>query len=395
MRVIAVSSKYRIRGGEDESFESAVALLRERGHDVVEFIRTAAELAESARAVQAARVAWNRRAAAELAELVRTSRPDVAYVGPYFPALSASVLDVLGRAGVPIVLSVQSYRLVCVNGLLYRDDRPCRRCVTHRAPAPAILHRCYRGSVVASAVGVASLVATRGVLRRHAARITFAAVSDHVRRFLVDDVGVPANRVHVKPNTLHVVPPPNWDPEDFVLFAGRLEPEKGVREAVEAVCSIPNARLVVVGTGSLADELRRRPLPERVEIMGERPHAEIIELMSRARATMVNSHWEEPFGRVAMESLACGTPVIASNRGGLTDIVEHMVSGIVVAPEDGGELRAAVRLVLTDPVWATDRRKAARARFDSHFSPELVSDRIQAILESAVRDGRARQDGPR
>jgi glycosyltransferase involved in cell wall biosynthesis len=386
LRIVALHSTYQSHGGEDVAFDEEVALLRDRGHDVFELVRHASDLVRCRPATRARRVVWNAAAAVDLAAVVRRVRPDVAYVSNYFPALSASCLDVLGRSGVPAVLAVRNYRLACVSGQLFRDGAGCRACVGRPIPAPAVRHACYHGNTAESAVAAAALMTVRRTLARHARTVHFTPVSEHVRRFVLR-LGFAADRVVTKPDTLRNVPEARWSADDYVLLAGRLEPEKGLRAALDALQVTPGLRLRVVGEGSQLSEARHRGLGERVEFLGHRPPAEVLRLMSGARATLVPSLWDEPFGRVAMESLACGTPVIVSDRGGVAEVPEHSVSGLVVDPTDGSALAGALDRVRQEEWWRGGARRAARARFDARYSPDVVGPVFEAILHAAVRAG--------
>jgi glycosyltransferase involved in cell wall biosynthesis len=379
VKVLALHSRYRTRAGEDESFDTEVALLRDRGHQVVELVRHGAALVDRGPLARGAAAVWNAEAARAVEAAVEADHPDVAYVNNVFPGLTASVLRALDRAGVPVLLAVRNYRLACVRGVLFRDGRRCVDCVGRRLALPGVAHGCYADSRPASAAATAAQLATRAALPAGA---RYAAVSEHVRGFLVR-LGVPADRVEVKPNTVAAVPAPAG-PEPYLLFVGRLQPEKGVRVALDAVAAVPGARLVVVGSGPMADEVRGSA---RVELLGERPHAEVLALMARATATLVPSRWDEPFGRVAMESLACGTPVVVSDRGGLPEIPDPSC-GLVVDPEDGPAMAAAVASVVAGGRWAGSARLAARERFAARFSPAAVGQNLERLLAAAAQPGR-------
>lgn len=380
MKILALHSRYQTRAGEDESFDTEVELLRGRGHDVREFVRHGAELEDRHPLARGVSAVWNADAGRSVLETVRYDRPDVAYVNNVFPSLTASVLSALAREGVPMLLAVRNYRLSCIRGVLFRDDRPCGACLDRRLPLPGIEHACYRDSRAASAAATAAVLATRTVLDRHPATVSFAAVSQHVRDFLIR-LGVPPGRISLKPNTVRQTPDPVGEPEPHLLFVGRLQPEKGVRVALRAVADVHAARLVVVGSGPLADEVRAAG--DRVEFLGERPHCEVLGLLARARAAIVPSTWDEPFGRVAMESLGCGTPVIVSDRGGLAEIPDR-ASGLVVDPDDRMAMARAVAAVFTDQRWAGSARRAARARFDASFAPAVVAAQLERLLENAA-----------
>jgi glycosyltransferase involved in cell wall biosynthesis len=382
LRILTLHSAYRSRGGEDESFAAEVAVLRDLGHEVVELVRQAADLARGRPAAQARQVVWNTRAAGDLTALVHRFRPDVAYVNNFFPALSASCLDALGRCGVPTVVAVRNHRLACVNGLVYRDGAACSTCLGRTVPVPAVRHACYRGTA-ASAVAVGALLAVRRTLARHAGTMWFAPISDYLYRFVVG-LGIPADHVTIKPDTMGSVPPARWSADDYLLLAGRIEPEKGTGAALDAVRDTPGARLRVVGTGSDQAQAGRADLEGRVEFLGWRPHPETLRLMAGARATLVPSLMDEAFGRVAMESLACGTPVVVSDRGGLRDVPEPGVSGLVIDPTDRRAFAGALARLQHEDWWRGGARRAARARFDACFSPAVVGPIFDGILRSAA-----------
>jgi glycosyltransferase involved in cell wall biosynthesis len=388
LRIVALHSGYVTRGGEDASFDAEVAVLRDLGHDVVELVRHGSDLMRSPPVQRARRVVWNADAAGSLTELVRQVRPDVAYVNNYFPALSASCLEVLGRSGIPTVLAVRNYRLACAPGGLFRDGVRCHSCLGRRFPLPAVTHACYKGSAAASAVAATALVTARHTVARHTGTVRFAPISEYLNRFL-RQLGIPADRATTKPGTMWNPPAAQWSAGDYVLLAGRLEPEKGLRYALDAVRATPGLRLLVAGTGSQLAEARRTAPVEQVEFLGWRPAAEVLRLISGARATLVPSVWDEPFGRVAMESLACGTPVVVSDRGGLPEIPEDSVSGLVVDPTDGTALVRALTRIQREEWWRGGARRAARARFDACFAPEAVGPLFEDILRSAASAGRA------
>jgi glycosyltransferase involved in cell wall biosynthesis len=392
LRMVALNSAYRVRGGEDEAYAVQIALLRECGHEVVELTRSAATLAAEPAARRAARVVWNTEAATALAALLRRYRPQVAYLNNTFPALSASTLAVLARHGVPAVLPVHNYRLACVTGLAYRDGASCLECVG-RAPLGALRHGCYHGRG-ASAVAVPALLAMRAVLARHPGLVRFLPFSAHLRAFLLRIGFQPDQIAAVTPQTVLCPPEPVWTSGAHILLAGRLEPEKGLAAALDAVRATAGLRLLVAGGGSELDRLRAAGalsgLDGRVELLGRLPPAEVLRLMSTARATLVPSLWDEPYGRVAMESLACGTPVLAADRGGLREIPEHGVSGLLVDPADPAALAAALDRVWREDWWATGGRVAARARFDEHHSPAVVRPLLdRAVRAAAALRGRA------
>lgn len=166
---------------------------------------------------------------------------------------------------------------------------------------------------------------------------------------------------------------------DYLLFLGRMSPAKGAHRAV-AVAIEAGLPLKLAGKcrepaeQRYFDELVRPHLGPTIEYLGEVPHGEKVELLQHARATLFPIEWEEPFGLVMIESMACGTPVIATRWGAVPEVVEHGVSGIVV--DDYRIIPAA--LEEADALDPQEIRRYAEA----HFAPErMVADYLRAYRE--------------
>jgi glycosyltransferase involved in cell wall biosynthesis len=154
------------------------------------------------------------------------------------------------------------------------------------------------------------------------------------------------------------------DPDEppHILFAGRLSPEKGILELVEAARDLP---LVVAGDG---------PLRPRVPMaLGAVPHAELLGLYARAAVVACPSH-REGFGVACAEAMAHGRPVVASAVGGLLDLVVDGETGLVVPPGDVSGLRRALLRLLGDAELRARLGAAARVRARERFSWQAATD---------------------
>jgi glycosyltransferase involved in cell wall biosynthesis len=172
---------------------------------------------------------------------------------------------------------------------------------------------------------------------------------------------------------------------DYLLFLGRLAPDKGAHRAI-AVAAEAGLPIKLAGKCREPGELEyfeahvRPLLGPRVEYVGEVPHEEKVELLRNAVATLFPIDWEEPFGLVMLESMACGTPVVATRRGAAPEVIEQGVGGLVVpgfadfAPAVGA-------------VTALDRR-AVRASVEGRFEVGAMVAAYEGAYRHAIERSR-------
>jgi glycosyltransferase involved in cell wall biosynthesis len=172
--------------------------------------------------------------------------------------------------------------------------------------------------------------------------------------------------------------------EEFVLFLGRAAPDKGALRAVQAAKEA-GERIVLAVKVAHADEERHwnddvlPALPADATVMGEITLGEKVDLLSRAKAVLFPIDWDEPFGLVMTEAMACGTPVIATPRGSVPEVVVDGETGFVVSVEDYPQEAAAAlrRLGEIDPA-------ACRARVEEKFSKESMVAGYVDVFERIV-----------
>lgn len=371
MRVLVVHNWYRSAqpSGENVVVSQHVDVLRAGGHDVELYSRSSDDIAAlpvAGRALVPVRSLWSRLDERSFASDLTVRRPDIIHVHNTFPLISPSVLKAAATADVPVVATLHNFRLMCANGLLQRDGVPCEDCVG-TSPWAGVRHGCYRDSRLASVPLAAGIQLHRGLKTWHKYVTRFVAPSAFVREIFIKDGYDPA-RITVKP---HSVPHParvRSGPGEHVLFVGRLAPEKGLLDLLEA-WDPSLGRLVIAGDGPLrADVLRAEAASSgSISYVGAVPWQECMDLMARATLLVVPARWYETFGMVVVEAFSHGVPVLAAQIGALAELVKDGHNGAAFPPGDIPALRTALAKVAADPLTLGTN---ARTDYLSHFTPE-------------------------
>jgi glycosyltransferase involved in cell wall biosynthesis len=171
-----------------------------------------------------------------------------------------------------------------------------------------------------------------------------------------------------------------------LAFAGRLTAQKSLEVALEALAAAAGVQLVIAGEGDERPRLERRAqelgLGDRVRFLGAQPRRRVVELLHAADAMILSSSWEN-FPHTVVESLAAGTPVLATATGGVAEVVRDGVNGLLVAPGDPQALGEAVRRYFGD-AELRGRLRSAAAPSVAEYTPERVFARLEEVLAAAA-----------
>lgn len=370
---------YQQPGGEDEVFRAEGLLLERHGHHVVRHAVSNDSVATMGRSALAASTLWNRAAYREIRALLRRERPSVAHFHNTFPLLSPAAYYAARDEGVPVVQTLHNYRLICPNAQLYREGRPCERCVGRAVAWPGVVHACYRGSRAASGVTAGMLALHRSLGTWREAVDTYVALTEFARRKFVEG-GLPAERIVVKPNFLLTDPGVGEHGGAFALFVGRLSPEKGLGTLVDAWQRVGRLLpLKVVGGGPLA-LMADQPVAN-VEWIGRLPKDGVLALMRDAALLVFPSEWYEGLPVTVIEALATGLPVIASDIGAIGEIVGD--GGRLFRPGDVDDLAATIAWAVQHPGALAAMGRRGRARFGTHFTADRNYDLLMDVYGAA------------
>ncbi|UCF68246.1 MAG: glycosyltransferase, partial [Acidobacteriota bacterium] len=347
MKILLVSDYGNLAGGAELQLEMLRQGLRARGHDARLFASTArpdgsASLADDECVGTTSRwrtllQSFNPWAYLALRRVLADFRPDVVHVFMFLTQLSPAILPLLRT--VPSVYYVVWYRPICPLGTkMWPDGSEChvawgrsclqKGCLPWRDWLPLMLQMrlWQRWRNAFDVIGANS-----------------AATKQRLQESCIDATKVLWPGVPVEPLSRPL------SPEPTAVFAGRLVREKGVdvlaRAFSDVARQVPAARLVLAGDGpersAIQEQIRRLGLTEQVTMPGQLAREPLQRAFAGAWVQAVPSRWAEPFGMVAAEAMMRGTPVVASDAGGLREIVWEGRTGFLVPPGDAPGLAEA------------------------------------------------------
>lgn len=322
------------------------------------------------------------------ARLLGEIRPDVAHV-QHLTGLTTDLLSELRRRRIPTCFTLNDYWLICHRGQLFDLDlrpcagphRGCRRCaggaaapralaraaplwrrLERRLPLAAVLGRGARAAAGALATGEEAIDRRVRHLRRLAERVSlFLAPSETLRRVFLD-FGLPPERIRyfeqgIDPRPFIGLERPSGD-RLRIGFLGSLLVSKAPHVLLEAFAALPQGAASLEVYGGFApyhrdDGYRRRLEPlltaPGVRHHGPVAHAEVPRALAAVDVVVVPSVWLENAPFVIREAFAAGVPVVASDRGGMAEMVADGVSGLLFRPGDAGDLSRALRRLIDEP----------------------------------------------
>jgi len=386
MRVLQLHNRYRVRGGEDVAVDATLDLLRDRGVDVLEVVRDSRGIGRGLprKLVAFAQSIYSDSARRQVARTIRAGRPDVAHAHNLYPLLSVSVLPECRRAGVPVVLTCHNYRLICPITVMSSRGRVCERCSGGRA-CWCLLRNCHRSVLESAACAAQNYVGRQLRVFRHNVTLCIAPT-----RFVVQKLcesGYDDLEFEIVPNMVPAPPRTADRPVgDYVAYAGRVSPEKGVEVLLSAAARCPALPVRIAGDCSAMPHLPTKA-PANVRFVGVLDKDRLRDFYTGARFAVVPSTCFETFGLAAAEAMGHGLPVIASRIGGLPEVVEDGRTGLLFEPGNDVELAEKVDALWHDPARCREMGEAGRQKVEREYNPEVFFSRLMNAYGRAIRAG--------
>lgn len=414
MRILLVHNYYgsSAPSGENRVFEAERAMLEKYGEIVETFTRHSDEIRGAKVKEEGEGGQWTCRflsraqklyglikgavctvanpfAAWALKKKIREFGPDVVHFHNTFPLISPLAIRAAHKSGAKVVMTLHNYRTVCAAGVPTRCGKVCTECFVqsnnqnNQTILPAICHRCYRGSLLATIPLALDIWLYRKRWAKWVDR--FICLTPFARDMMIS-AGFPADKLVVKGNFIQAVGVQieSAERENQVLYVGRLSEEKGVKTLIEAWNLMgENAPVLkIIGDGDSRGVYEGFAKNPRVQFCGQQPHNEVLRAVATAKLVVIPSMCYEGLPTNLMEAFVLGTPCLVSDLGALPSLVGD--DRMVFKAGDANALARTVAAFMQRDDWRAVSlrvREMGLARYSEDQNYKMINSIYREVTE--------------
>lgn len=413
MKILLVNYRYFISGGPEKYMFNIKKMLEDNGHEVIPFSihsnknveteyskyfvepiggRDATYFDEVKKTPKSiwqmlTRSIYSTEVEKAIKREIRDVKPDIVYIIHFVNKLSPSVITGAKKMGVPVVLRLSDYFLLCPRfDFMYRK-KICEDCLS-KGYRSCIKKRCVKGSLFASVIRVFSMK-FHNFIHVYQGVDAFITPSEFLKKKLVAN-GFDEKKITCIPTfTASKSEVGEAQLGSYGLYFGRITEEKGVETVIKAYEKLPGYELKIMGDDTTEEGMRLKSYVEQhkiknVEFLGFKNGIELEKVIKGARFTLIPSIWYDNLPNTALESFQYSKPVIASNIGSLPELVVDGVNGFLFEAGNDKALVEAIKKFDNDESVAKMGAES-RKRLETRFAPQTHYEVLMKVFNSVRR----------
>ncbi len=381
MKVLLVHNSYGKFSGEESVVDTQAKLLENNGHKVLRFERSSAELRSLSSKYKAFFTGIHNPAAARQIRIILNAfSPDVVHIHNLFPLISPAILPECRKAGIPVVMTVHNYRLICPNGLHMTRGQICNKCCGGKEWW-CVLRNCESSFFKSFGYALRNYFARKRRLFYDNVTLYACLTEFHKKRLIYS--GFPENRISVVPNMCNIQDETQTTEGSYVGFMGRISPEKGVDVLLQCAKLLDPIHFRIAGNYVHGYDISR-DAPSNVEFCGFLEGENLNIFRRQMRIAVMPSRWYETFGLILAEAALYGKPVIAARLGAMAEIVDDGKTGLLFEPGDAEDLAHKIKILWNDPELCHQMGEAGRKKALQEYSADKYYGRLMTIYKNAI-----------
>ncbi len=384
MKILLVHNEYGKYSGEEAVVDRMAAMLAELGYEVAQLRMTTAGSRESltGKIKGFASGIYCPSGVKAMREALRHEKPDVVNVHNLYPFISPAALRECKKAGVPVIMTIHNFRLMCPTGLFMRDGKPCELCLKKGNEWGCVKYNCEHS--IFKSVGYAARNAVARINRHYKDCVDyFACITDFQRKKLTE-AGFDPKKLILIPNAVEVTdeaqPPIGY----YVGFCGRLSREKGIDLIIEVARRHPEIPFKLAGECREPEMIEN--LPKNVELMGYMNGENLTNFYRNSRFMVMASRWYEGFPMSILEAAQHYKATIGPDHGGFTEIIDKgdAAIGRLFTPGDADALDKAISALWSSSEECKRLGRAAHQKLVNEYSTSVISQKWDDLIKLAT-----------
>jgi glycosyltransferase involved in cell wall biosynthesis len=380
VRILQIHNKYLEKGGEDTVVINERMLLQQYGHEVALCEFDNQELEGLSKIALFSKTIFNTHSYQKLINQIDIFEPDVVHIHNVFYTASPSIFYALKKKKIPSVMTIHNYRFGCIQGLLYRDNANCQLCLDKKNGFYGVKNKCFKDSYAKSIQLSLVNTANKIALKYSNSIKKYIFLADFNMDLLSPVLSLKPNDGIIKSNYVNDFGfSPKEEREDFYLFVGRLNEQKGVKILLD-IFTRNNKKLKLIGAGPLEDWVKQTAKNHpNIEYLGYADNAFIIKQLKKSRGLIVPSLTYEGQPMTILEAFSTGTPVYATNTKNLDTIISHGKNGYLFEPN-----QADIIFDNLDKLDETSLYLNARQTYEAQYSPASNYQQLMQIYKEVM-----------
>ncbi|MHB8903516.1 MAG: glycosyltransferase [Patescibacteria group bacterium] len=405
MKILQVNQYYYPRGGADKYFLDLSLALKEAGHEVAVFAMKHPKNLESKfspyfvsrvsfnnpslkdKLKTPGRVLYSLEAKRKFTKLLTDFKPDIIHIHNIYHHLSPSILDAAKKKGIPVVMHLHDYKLICPNHMLFTKGKYCEECFKTKYYR-CFKNKCVKNSYAASALASLEMYLHHNILKIYEKNVDLFIAPSQFMKDTVVRFGQDEKKIEVIYNPHNLPKEENIKSgndnnlkaiDNYFLYFGRLSEEKGLINLIEAA-SLSGQKIVIAGTGPEEDHLKKisADLKAPVEFIGLKNSSELIDIIKNSQAVVIPSIWAENMPLSLMEALSLHKIAIASNMGGLPEVIHDEENGLIFEAGNSKKLADRINYLNSLPLEMRESLEKAAGETANLFSAQK---NLKSVLE--------------
>lgn len=383
MKVLQVHNWHRFGGGADLIAKNDTLILRRREHEVLFISRDSRKLGRGllGRIHAFACGAYSASGRSIITGHIRKFEPDIVHVHELYPFFSPWILLECKRAGVPVIMTCHDYRLTCATYQHLSKGKVCELCANGHEYW-CVLKNCRDNIFESFAYAIWKVIARK--LQLFYNNVSVFIAGSQFAKARLSAAGFAEERIAILPNMVSGADlAAESSTGDYGAYVGRISPEKGLDIVLAAASLLPELNVQVAGEGQTRCTLAAKA-PQNVKFIGALSRERIASFYRHARFIVVPSKWFEMCPLVISEAMSHGLPVIASNIGGLPELVDDDVTGLLFEPGNPEDLADKMKQLWENPNLCRKMGQAGREKSIREYSEDIYYERLIGFYEKAL-----------